>query len=72
MMHEGGWMTMGWMWIFWVLLVVVVAALLWRAFGSPSLSGRRDESPEDILKRRYARGEIDRDEYERRLEGLRR
>jgi uncharacterized membrane protein len=32
---------------------------------------REAESPELILKRRYAHGEIDRDEYERRLSDLR-
>ena len=31
-----------------------------------------DETPEQILKRRYARGEIEREEYQRRLEDLRR
>jgi uncharacterized membrane protein len=31
----------------------------------------RDDSPETILKRRYARGEIDRNEYERHLSDLR-
>ena len=36
------------------------------------LSPRGDETPEQILKRRYAKGEIERDEYERRLKDLRR
>jgi uncharacterized membrane protein len=28
-------------------------------------------TPETILKRRYARGDVDRDEYERRQSGVR-
>jgi glyoxylase-like metal-dependent hydrolase (beta-lactamase superfamily II) len=35
-------------------------------------SPRGDETPEQILKRRYAKGEIEREEYQRRLEDLRR
>jgi hypothetical protein len=35
-------------------------------------SGRLDQTPEQILKRGDARGEIERDEYQRRLEDLRR
>jgi hypothetical protein len=31
-------------------------------------SPRGDETPEQILKRRYAKGEMERDEYQRRLE----
>jgi hypothetical protein len=31
-----------------------------------------EESAEQILKRRYARGEIDREDYERRLNDIRR
>jgi len=33
--------------------------------------GPHGESPETILKQRYARGDLDRDEYERRLSDLR-
>jgi uncharacterized membrane protein len=32
---------------------------------------RPDDDLETILKRRYARGDIDRDEYERRLSDVR-
>ena len=59
---------MAWMALWWLigiaLVVVLVRALLvprgW--LGGPRGNG---ESPEQILKRRYAAGEIDRDTYER-------
>lgn len=71
------WPHMGWMgwWMafWWVLGLAVLVFVVWvvvRAVGgSPT---RADESPEQVLKRRYARGEIDRDEYQRRLEDIRR
>jgi putative membrane protein len=49
-----------------LLLVVRVIA---RAGTGPTW--RTDDTPEQIIKRRYARGEIDRDDYERRLADLR-
>ena len=60
--------------LWWLFGIVLLVALIWavaRAAGS-SVRGPRDESPETILKRRYARGEFDREEYERRLADLRR
>jgi uncharacterized membrane protein len=50
-------------------LVVAVWAIT-RAAGSPALRGD-GESPEAVLKRRYARGELDEQEYERTLTNLR-
>lgn len=62
-----------WMALWWILGLAVVVLLVWmvtRAAGGPV--GRSDESPEQILKRRYARGEIDREDYDRRLTDIRR
>jgi putative membrane protein len=66
------WWHMGWMWLFWILVIVAII-WLFRAFAGPGRGGGEPrESPEQILKQRYARGEIDKDEYERRLSDLRR
>jgi putative membrane protein len=69
-MHD----QMGWMWLWWLLGLALLVLLVWviaRAAG-----GQRarvdEESPAAILERRYARGEIDEQEYERRLKTLRR
>jgi putative membrane protein len=55
-----------WMWmgVPWVVVLVVVVLLLHKRGGG--------ESPENVLKRRYANGEITKDQYERMLQDLRR
>jgi putative membrane protein len=63
------WWHMGWMLLFWVLVIVAIVWIV-RAFSGRG-GGEPRETPEQILKRRYARGEIDKDEYERRLSDLR-
>jgi len=63
---------MGGMWLWWLIAIIVVAAFTWASVRFTS--GDRDkttETAEEILKRRYAAGEIDREEYERRLRDLR-
>ncbi len=59
------------MWIFWILLIVGVVVLVrllsGRDTGTPI---ERRESPLDILKTRYARGEISEEEFHRRREEL--
>jgi putative membrane protein len=60
------WMTISW--ILGIGLLVMFTWLLVAAFsGRPQLSS----SPEEILRRRYAAGEIDTEEYEHRLSKLR-
>ena len=64
---------MGWMWLALILALIVLVVLVSgvaRATGS-SASPRGEDSPEAILKRRYAHGELDREEYDRRLSDLR-
>lgn len=74
-MHYGMWG--GFMWIWWVLGAAFIALMVYlviQAAGftksGPSSSRPRQETPEDILRKRYARGEIDKDEYENRLKEL--
>lgn len=66
--------SMGWWMVLWWLVAIVVLVLVVRLVaGSLGSHGTRgDETPEQILKRRYAKGEIEREEYQRRLEDLRR
>jgi putative membrane protein len=62
-----GWMGLGM--VFWLVIVLLLVWIVARPGGGGSW--RSDEMPEQILKRRYARGEIEREEYERRLADLR-
>lgn len=61
----------GFMWIFWLLVIVAIVAVLKAMIGS---NAQRDESEEDsplsILEKRYARGEIDREEYQEKRREL--
>lgn len=65
-MGAGGWIAMT---VFWVALIVLVVWLITRAFpdGQNRTGGRAGagphETPEQILDRRYAAGEIDLETY---------
>jgi len=68
----GGWgMAFGGiMMVFWfVVLVALIVFIVRWAGGNPNEVSRRDAA--QILKQRYARGEIDTLEYEERLQFLR-
>ena len=59
----GGWMGGG-MWLFWIVLIVLVVLLLRAVSGGfSSSSPSRQDTPLEILKARYARGEIDDEEF---------
>jgi putative membrane protein len=59
--------------LWWIVGLAVLVVLVWaitRA-AAPPPAGRTEDSPEAILKRRYARGELNREEYDRTLADLR-
>jgi len=77
MMGSGmmGGFGMGWMSIFWIVVLgliiwAVVAAARGTGWSGNSDSGNRSESALGILKRRYARGEINKEEFEERKKDL--
>ena len=70
----GGWLLMTIaMVLFWALIITAVVLIVrylvsQRLTGTSAVSAR---TPEEVLAERYARGEIDDDEYQRRLALLR-
>ncbi len=62
----GGWW---WMWLVWIggffILVLVIYLLVYGLRNESRTPELSRETPLDILKKRYARGEITREEYER-------
>jgi putative membrane protein len=57
--------------VFWIAgLILFIAVVMFFMSAAGALS-RNNDSPQAILQRRYAAGEIDTDEYERRIAELR-
>ncbi|WP_303904570.1 SHOCT domain-containing protein [Thiohalomonas denitrificans] len=70
-MHDGfGFGFGGFMWIFWILLILLVIWAVGAFRGGEPRATRR--TPLQILEERYARGEIDKEEFERKRDDLRR
>ena len=73
-----GWGNTGWfgpifMIIFWVLLIVLIVLVIRRLLSPGHDSHQapgREETALDILKKRYARGEIDKEEFEAKKKDL--
>ena len=55
----------GFMGLFWILLIVVIVWAVIAAIGRANSSAEHGKSPLEILKDRYAKGEINQDEVER-------
>lgn len=73
--HHDGYM-MGGHWGWWIFWLAIAGLVLWglaRSAGSGggSAGSGSPESAEDALRRRYAAGEISREEFEERLKVLR-
>jgi putative membrane protein len=71
MFGNHGFMGGGFMWVFWLAVVVGIIFLVkWIIEQGRQSAQSTDSNPLDILKRRYARGEIDKEEYERKWKDL--
>ena len=75
-MHDGLMFGAGFGWLLWLLVIGLViravVTLTGGGRGGAGSSGGSDRSALDILEERYARGEIDREEYEQKRADLRR
>lgn len=60
----------GMMWIFWILLAVLIFWVVRTAAGGGTDSAGKQKSALDILKERYAKGEIEREEFEQKRRDL--
>jgi putative membrane protein len=72
--HADGIGLMGFGLVAWLLLLILIGVVVWlvvRTLAQRSPMSSSSEA-EQVLRRRFAAGEIDGDEYERRLEILRR
>lgn len=61
-----GW-GMGW---WWFIGIIIVAAVIWVVVKGINRNSKSEKTPLDMLNERYARGEIDKDEYEKRKKDL--
>jgi putative membrane protein len=80
----GGWGMMGpgmmggfgWMWLIPVFWILILGLIIWaviaavRRPGESDSSARSADSALELLKKRYARGEIDKQEYEEKKKDL--
>ena len=60
----------GFMWLIVLVLVCVGIYFLLKVYKSKGSDGSIIETPLDILKKRYAKGEIDKEEFERKINDL--
>jgi putative membrane protein len=59
------------MWLFWILSIAAIAWVVKVALTGGGKNEQKPESPLEILEQRFARGEIDEEEFERKRRLLR-
>ena len=71
-MHDFHFWGGGWMMIFWWILIIAIILIAIRVImrGRTNQSNNQAGSPLEILKQRYAKGEITKEEFEERKSDL--
>jgi putative membrane protein len=72
-MHGFGYGMWGFGWIFWLAIAIIIVWLVFRVIlggNNRATFGKSEDTAEDILKKRYARGEIDQKEYDEKMKNL--
>ena len=65
------WLWGGMMWLFWVAIIVgLVFFMRWLVRQNKPREMKAPETPLDVLKMRYARGEINKDEFDQKKKDL--
>ena len=67
-MHDWGWHNM--MWLIWIPIIVLIIWLVVRMTNISKLKRPRNETPFEILKIKYANGEITAEEFDKRKKKL--
>ncbi|MBU1690694.1 MAG: SHOCT domain-containing protein [Gammaproteobacteria bacterium] len=70
--HWLGWLSMAFFWLIPILLVLAVVKYLMGGRGSNAPVGEKKPDALAVLEERYARGEINREEYLQKREDLKR
>ncbi len=61
---------MGFGWILWIAIIALIVFLVWQNLRQDKTLGGSKNSPLEILKQRYAKGEVDKEEYEEKKRDL--
>ncbi len=71
MFHDGFFMGGMWFgWIFWIVIIAVVVYLIIRLTNQNTHTTNKTENALDILKKRYAKGEISKEEFEEKKKDI--
>lgn len=73
-MYDGHMFGFGWgfMWLFWIFVIVGIVWLIKVFMSESNGENKNSKTAKEILKERYAKGEIDREEFEQKLKDLER